>query len=143
MRTLTSLIVAVAIFLASVLPPTPVLAASDLCDPTVTDSAPIIVSGALRTQLIAETSGQAIFICSFDWGSAGTTTIQLVYGTTTTNPCDTGAGNLTGAYSEIAQTGRVVYPNGAMKTPVSQKVCMVRSVDVAVAGSIQYRKVAP
>lgn len=118
---------------------TPVVIASDqliACDSSVV----ISVSTAVTTQLVALTSGQTIYVCSFSFMSAGTTNVTFEYGTGTL--CSTGLTTLTGAYNTTAQTG-VSQGSGLgtiFRTAASNALCIVNSAAVQVSGIVSFTK---
>jgi hypothetical protein len=68
-------------------------------------SVAINIIAATTTQLVASSGSTQIYVRSWDVlaNSAGVFTLE--YGTTSTNPCDTGITALTGAYNFAAQSG--------------------------------------
>lgn len=99
-------------------------------------SAPINISTATTTQLIALSGSTKIYITSFDVIAGGTGNFQLVYGTGSN--CGTGQNPLTGAYNLTAQAG-IAKGNGAgaiLVTPAGQAVCAITSAGVQMSGSI-------
>ncbi len=106
------------------------------CDSSVV----INVSTAVTTQLVALTSGQTIYVCSFSFMSAGTTNVTFEYGTGTL--CATGLTTLTGAYNLTAQTG-VSQGSGlgtVFRTAAGNALCIVNSAAVQVSGVVSYTK---
>lgn len=111
-------------------------------------SAPIAISTATTTELIAAPSGtepgggtQAITVSAYEVVAAGTGAIQFVTGTKTSTPCDTGATNVTGNFSLTAQA-RIQGGNGfgALWTlPAGQELCALTSAAVGMAGYVTYR----
>jgi hypothetical protein len=75
-------------------------------------SASISISTAATTQLVAAVSGKKIYVTGWDVLATGQASVELEYGTQTTNPCDTApvgqsgsAVALTGNYALTAQSG--------------------------------------
>lgn len=101
-------------------------------------SAPIAISSATTTQVIALSSGKKTYIMGWDVVSAGAGTVQLEYGTGTN--CGTVVGTLTGAYP-LAANGGIVKPSGlgpALIVPASDEVCVVTTSSATAQGSITY-----
>jgi hypothetical protein len=101
-------------------------------------SAPINVSTATTTQLVALSSGKKIYVTSLDVIAAGTGNITFEYGTGTN--CGTGTNLLTGAYNLTAQAG-LAKGNGlgpVLVVPASNALCVLTSAAVQMSGSIAY-----
>lgn len=96
-------------------------------------------SGA--TLLVSANSAGRIYVCGFVFWSAGTVNVDLIYGTTTTNPCDTGTTKITPAFQFTAQTGIVdhlpVY-TGLLPAPVGDNLCINTTAGVAVQAIVYY-----
>jgi hypothetical protein len=94
-------------------------------------------SGA--TRLVVGTATQQIYVCGFNFWSAGTVNVSLVYGTGGT--CGTGQTKITPAFQYTAQTGTVdhlpVY-TGLLPAPVSNDVCILTSAGTAVQAIVYY-----
>lgn len=102
------------------------------------NSAPIAISSATTTQVVALSSGKKTYITGWDVVAAGAGTVQLEYGTGTN--CATVVGTLTGAYP-LAANGGLVRPSGlgpALIVPASDEVCVVTTASATAQGSITY-----
>ena len=112
--------------------------------PQTTASKPVNISGAATTSLISHTTGDYTYVTGWDAIAGGTGTFELEYGTTTTNPCDTGTQALTGAYPLTAQAGAAKSAQGTtFVVPQSNDVCAVTTGSgVQFSGSIQYTQSA-
>lgn len=103
-------------------------------------SAPINISTATTTKLVAGVSGKSTLVLHWDAVAAGTGNLTLEYGTTTTTACDTGAVALTGPYPLAAQA-RVEAGNGQgeiFALPAGADLCAVTSAAVQYSGSVTY-----
>lgn len=101
-----------------------------------TASAPIAVSSATTTQVIALSSLRT-YITGWDFMSAGAGTVQLEYGTGTN--CGTVVGTLTGAYPVAANAGLSRGSLGpALIVPAGNAVCVVTTTSATAQGSIAY-----
>lgn len=101
-------------------------------------SAAISVSTATTTQLVALSSGQLIYVTSFDVIAGGTGNITFVYGTGTN--CGTGTTSLTGAYNLTAQAG-IAKGSGigpVLVVPSGNALCVTTSAAVQMSGSVSY-----
>lgn len=108
-----------------------------------TKSAPIEISTATTTRLITGQSGQFAYVTGWDVVANGSGALKLVYGTTSSTPCDTGQNDLTGNYSWTAQTGINKVATGvSLVAPVNTDVCAVTSAATSLQGSIQYTQSA-
>jgi hypothetical protein len=106
--------------------------------PQATTSAPINISTATTTQLIAAISTDLIYVTSWDVISAGAGNITLEYGTGSN--CGTGTTLLTGAYNLAAQAGISKGDGlGAVYIiPASNALCAVTSANVQYSGSVSF-----
>jgi hypothetical protein len=103
-------------------------------------SAPISVSTAGTTQLVAGSSGKKTYVTAWDVIAAGSGNITLEYGTQTSTPCDTGTTALTGPYSLAGQAG-ISKGNGlapVFVVPAGNALCALTSAAVQMSGSISY-----
>jgi hypothetical protein len=112
------------------------------CVPAIqaSNSVAIAISTATTTKVITAVTGQLIFVTSFDLVSTAANTAQWVYGTTVTNPCDTGRIVLTGAYGMSTFTV-ITKGNGSgpiLFVPVSNDLCLVSTTTGAINGSVSY-----
>jgi hypothetical protein len=101
-------------------------------------SVAISISTATTTQLVALSSGKAIYVTAWDVIAAGTGNIQLEYGTGSN--CGTGTTALTGNYNLTAQAG-ISKGSGfgaILFIPASNALCAVTSAAVGMAGSLSY-----
>lgn len=99
---------------------------------------PISVSTATTTQLLALSSGKAIYVTAVDVVAGGTGNITFEYGTGST--CGTGTTTLTGAYNLTAQSG-LAKGNGAGAVwviPAGNAFCVLTSAAVQMSGSFSY-----
>jgi len=107
-------------------------------------SVAINITKATTTQLVGPSGSTQIYVTAWDVFANAASTVSLVYGTKTTNPCDTGATALTGAYNFSAQSGMsrtggdpVADPLYAI--PQGNALCAVTSgANVSLAGSLSY-----
>lgn len=101
-------------------------------------SAPISISTATTTQIVALVSGKKIYVTSFDVIAAGTGNITFEYGTGAN--CGTGTTALTGAYNLTAQAG-IAKGNGigpVLVVPAGNALCVLTSAAVQMSGSLAY-----
>lgn len=101
-------------------------------------SAPINVSTATTTQLVALSAGKLIHVTSYDVIAGGTGNITFEYGTGTN--CGTGTTILTGAYNLAAQAG-IAKGNGlgdVLVVPSGNALCVLTSAAVQMSGSVSY-----
>lgn len=105
-----------------------------------TNSTPISISTATTTSLITNAAGQYTYITGWDVIAAGAGNFQLVYGTTSSTPCDTGQTALTGNYNLTAQAGeaRGAGTGLVLVAPTGKDVCAVTSAAITYSGSIAY-----
>jgi hypothetical protein len=111
-------------------------------------SAPIAISTATTTELIAAPAGtepgggtRYVEVSAYEVMAGGTGNIQFVTGTKTTTACDTGATNVTGNFPLTAQA-RIQGGNGfgpLWTLPAGQELCAVTSAAVSMAGYLTYR----
>jgi hypothetical protein len=110
------------------------LAAHIGCDSSVA----INTASSGDVQLVALVAAKTIYICGYNLMAAGTTNVQLEYGTGTA--CATGKTALTGPYNLAAQTG-VSYGNGegvVFKTASANALCVNNSAAVQISGVVTY-----
>jgi hypothetical protein len=101
-------------------------------------SAPINISSATTTQLVAAVSGKTIYVTAWDVIAAGNGNITLEYGAGSN--CGTGTTALTGNYSLAAQFG-IAKGNGlgpVLVVPASNALCALTSAAVQMSGSVSY-----
>lgn len=101
-------------------------------------SAPINVSTATTTQLVALSASTKIYVTSFDVIAGGAGNITFVYGTGTN--CGTGQTALTGAYPLTAQAG-IAKGSGIgpiLVVPAGNALCVLTSAAVQMSGSVSY-----
>lgn len=106
-------------------------------------SVPISGNSAATTQLVALSASAVIHVTSFDFMSAGSANVTLVYGTGTN--CGTGTTALTGAYPLTAQAG-VSKGSGqgpVLVVPAGNALCWTNSAGVQVSGSVSYTQFVP
>lgn len=104
------------------------------------DSVKIDTNTIATTQIVALTASQKIYVTSFDFIAAGTTTFKFVRGTGAN--CGTGTADVTAAYDLTAQTG-VAKGGGlgpVLVVPAGNALCITNSAAQHVAGSISYTK---
>lgn len=101
-------------------------------------SAPINISSATTTQIVALSSGKKIYVTSLDIVAGGTGNVTIEYGTGTN--CATGTTVLTGAYNLTAQAG--LSKGGGLGPvlviPASNALCILTSAGVQMSGSVAY-----
>lgn len=103
-----------------------------------TSSVPINISTATTTQLVAISSGKAVYVTSWDVIASGTGNITLEYGTGSN--CGTGTTALTGPYALAAQFG-IAKGNGLgpiLVVPANNALCAVTSAAVQMSGSVSF-----
>lgn len=95
-------------------------------------------STAATTSLISAVNGKSIYITHIHILAAGTTNVSLVYGTTTTTPCDTGTTTLDGPLPLTAQTGYSAGTGfGAIEViPSGNALCLTNSQAIQVGGAV-------
>ena len=101
-------------------------------------SAPINVSTATTTQLVALSGTMKIYVTSFDVVAGGTGNITFEYGTGTA--CATSPTALTGAYPLTAQAG-IAKGSGVgavLIVPAGNALCVLTSAAVQMSGSVSY-----
>jgi hypothetical protein len=101
-------------------------------------SAPINISTAVTTQLVAASGLRPIYVTHFDVIAGGTGNITFEYGTGTN--CGTGTTALTGAYPLVAQAG-ISAGNGlgpVLAVPPGNALCVLTSAVVQMSGSVAY-----
>jgi hypothetical protein len=101
-------------------------------------SVPINISTPTTTQLVALSSGKAIYVTSWDVIAAGTGNITLEY--SPVSNCVTGATPLTGPYSLTAQAG-IAKGTGlapVLVVPASNALCALTTAAVQMSGSVSY-----
>ena len=106
-------------------------------------SAPINVSTATTTQLVALSASAVIHVTSFDVIAGGSGNITFVYGTGSS--CGTGTTSLTGAYPLTAQAG-IAKGNGlgpVLVVPAGNALCVTTSAAVQMSGSVSYTQFVP
>jgi hypothetical protein len=93
------------------------------------------------TQLVASSGAARIYVCGFTFWAAGSVNVDLVYGTQTTNPCDTGTTKITPAFQFTTQTGIVdhlpVY-QGLKPVPNGDQLCINTSAGTAVQAIVYF-----
>lgn len=95
------------------------------------------------TRLVQGNATQGIYVCGWNIMPAGTVSVQFVYGTQTTNPCDTGQTPITPAFQLTAQIPEVdhlpVY-TGITPVPAGKDVCLVTNAGVAVQSILYFTR---
>ena len=95
-------------------------------------SAPLSLSTATTTQIVALVSGKAVYVCAFVLNGGGATTAKLVSGTGTN--CATGQVSLTPAFTMASGTN--VATGGGLgyvaKTAAGNALCVTNSAAAAV-----------
>lgn len=117
--------------------------AADLCqDPSIAKSSAVVNVGASTTAaLVAAVTGKTTYLCSFEASAVGTNpTMTFKYGTQVTNPCDTGATNLSGAMIPAAANGMVNLGAGhtITKTAASNQLCLTTGATTSIQGVATY-----
>ena len=99
------------------------------------------------TQLVPPSGSTQIYVTAWDLRANTAGNFSLVYGTTTSAPCDTGTVALTGTYNFAAQTG--LSRDGGVQPlfviPPGNALCAVTSSTspaaiVSMAGSLSYTR---
>lgn len=108
--------------------------------PSTQASVPIVISTSTTTQLVALASGQSIYVTSWDVISAGSGTVQLVYGTGTN--CATAQGNVTGVYTLAANVGlaKGTGVGAVLVVPQGTALCATTVGAVVYGGSLSYAR---
>lgn len=94
------------------------------------------------TLLVASAGTSRIFICGYVFGTGSTATnVKLTYGTTVTNPCDTGTKSLTPAWElaanqTVADHGEAF--NSGLIVPAGNNACINTSAGNAVQAIVYY-----
>jgi hypothetical protein len=107
-------------------------------------SVAINITNATTTQLVAPSGSTQIYVTAWDMFANAASNVSLVYGTKTTNPCDTGTTALTGVFHFTAQSG--ISPAGGdpiadplYLIPQGKALCAVTSGQtVSLVGSLSY-----
>jgi hypothetical protein len=104
-------------------------------------SVAINVTSPGATVLVASSGSTKIYVRSWDVLANTAGVFTLEYGTTITNPCDTGTTALTGAYSFAAQSG--LSRSGGFQplfiVPQGNALCAVSSgATASFAGAVSY-----
>ena len=102
------------------------------------NSAPINVSAAATTQVVALVAAKSIYVTSWDIVVAGADTITLEYGTGSN--CGTGTTALTGTYN-LAANGGLAAGSGLgvlFKLPAGNALCVVTGAATQAAGRVSY-----
>lgn len=101
-------------------------------------SAPINVSTATTTQIVALSAAKKIYVTALDVIAGGTGNVTFVYGTGAA--CGTGTTALTGPYPLTAQAGLAKGSGLApvLIVPASNALCVTTSAAVQVSGSVSY-----
>ncbi len=119
-------------------------AGGQLGPPGQGQSVAINITNATTTQLVAPSGSTQIYVTALDIFANAASNVSLVYGTKTTNPCDTGTTALTGVYNFAALSG-VAHGGGdpiydpLYVIPQGKALCAVTSgASVSLAGSLSY-----
>lgn len=108
-------------------------------------SAAIAISSATTTELVPTSAGRTNYVCHIDATLSGTTpTATFKTGTKVTNPCDTGAASLTGAYAPISgltgQAGgydlHMGYGGWVVKSSLGGEVCVTTGGTPSLQGTV-------
>jgi hypothetical protein len=103
-------------------------------NPSVVKTVKGVALSAGTTELVAAVAGTKVHMCSFLATFGGTTpAVTFITGTRTTNPCDTGAANLSGALLPTSGTYVAINPETSSFaiSATSGEVCAL------VVGSVQ------
>lgn len=101
-----------------------------------TASVPVNISTATTTQLVALSSGKAIYVTSLPVIAGGTGNITYEYGTGTA--CATGTTALTGPLNLTAQSGIGPSSSVQLVVPASNALCVLTSAAVQMSGWVSY-----
>jgi hypothetical protein len=101
--------------------------------PVSDTTAPISMSTATTTQMIALSGSTKTYIDNLSIMAGGAANVTLVYGTGAN--CGTGQANLTGAYPLAANGGLVLQ---RVVVPAGQALCVTSSAAVSVVGHVTY-----
>lgn len=124
----------------------PAVAFQNVSDPCTSAAIPktsVLLNQATATTavIVAASAGKSVYACSFSATAAGTNpTFTFTSGTQVTNPCDTTAALLTGAFTPSATVGVVSYGPGnvAFKTAASFQLCLTTAATTSVQGVLTY-----
>lgn len=117
---------------------------SDPCQSPGVLKSSVAVSQASSTTaaLVAAATGKVTYVCGFSASAVGTTpTFTFLSGTQTTNPCDTGATNISGAINPSATVGVVSYGPGSTvfsSGAISRQLCLTTAATTDVHGVLTY-----
>lgn len=108
--------------------------------PAIAFAGSISNSSAQTFQVAPATTGKQTHIRALLLVSAGTATVQFVYGTKTSTDCDTNPTALTGVMS-MAANSQIAAGDGVsdlMVAPAGKQVCITQTGAVQVSGFIKY-----
>lgn len=102
-----------------------------------TASIKIDTAAASTVQLVALSSGKAVYVTAYNAIAGGTTNVTFEYGTGSL--CASGTTTLTGAYPLTAQAGLAPAGSGPILfVPAGNALCMVNSQAIQVSGVVSY-----
>lgn len=135
--------IALALFALIALGASAIAQSTSVFVPATTASAPIAITTATTTLLVAgvpatSSPAKSIAVTAVDVISSGTGTIQFIAGTGAT--CGTGSSNVTGVYTLTAQVGFTKGSgNGALwALQPGDSLCAVTNAAVTMGGSVSY-----
>lgn len=115
---------------------------------TVCDKDAVVnISTATTTLIVTGVASRKVYICSLNLVTAAANNVALIEGTTTTNPCDTGAAGMAGGttaasgWNFAANTGLSQGSGlGSVMTTATNadNVCLVTSAATQLSGHIKY-----
>lgn len=113
--------------------------AADLCSSPATQksSAVVNVGASVSGLLVAAVAGRTVYLCSLAVSAGGTNpTMTIRTGTQTTNPCDTGASNLSGAIVPSATVGMANIGVGhtVVATAPGGQLCLLTGATTSIQG---------
>jgi hypothetical protein len=111
-----------------------------------TNTTPFNISTATTALVIPKSSSDWTYICAAEVVVAGADNVALIYGTTSSTPCDTGATGISGGATaatgwNFAANGGKTYGNGAgilYRVPPGKDVCLQTSAAVQASGSFTW-----
>ena len=93
------------------------------------------------TKLVTGAASKGIYVCGWNVMPGGTVSVQFVYGTQASTPCDTGQTAITPAFQLTAQTAEIdhlpVY-TGVKAVPTGKDVCILTNAGTAVQAILYF-----
>jgi hypothetical protein len=108
--------------------------------PNTVTTTNINTSSSGNLLLVSHSGTLSVYVTHFHIFLAGTSNVSLVYGTTSSTPCDTGTTTLDGPMAFIAQTG-IQYGTGlgaVLAVPSGKDLCLDNGSASQVGGAISW-----